>query len=97
MASNDPCVKKHQDIDDRRCQDAALKLTQRGEAYRLPKSRVRSVKAIVRHVATFRMLDYDGRQPPKFRQPGDRTMVVLSEGRTKEAELLGAYQTFDLS
>jgi hypothetical protein len=40
---------------------------------------------------------WDGRQPPKFRQPGDRTMVVLSDGRKKEAELLGGDQTFDLS
>lgn len=40
---------------------------------------------------------WDGRQPPTFRQPGDRTMVVLSDGRKKEAELLGADQTFDLS
>ena len=40
---------------------------------------------------------WDGRQPPRFRQPGDRTMVVLSDGSKREAELLGADQTFDIS
>ncbi len=35
--------------------------------------------------------------PVTSRQPGERTMVILSDGRKIEAELLGADMTFDLS
>ena len=36
-------------------------------------------------------------EPYRSRQPGERTMVILSNGRKIEAELLGADATFDLS
>ena len=36
-------------------------------------------------------------EPYRSRQPGERTMVILSDGRKIEAELLGADATFDLS
>jgi serine protease Do len=35
--------------------------------------------------------------PVRTRQPGERTTVILSDGRKIEAELLGADSTFDLS
>ena len=40
---------------------------------------------------------YDGRGPQKYRKAGDRTTVIFMDGRKREAELLGADQTFDLS
>jgi serine protease Do len=36
-------------------------------------------------------------EPYRSRQPGERTTVILSDGRKVEAELLGADETFDLS
>jgi len=40
---------------------------------------------------------WDGEGPYRSRQPGEHTMVILSDGRKLEAELLGADFTEDLS
>jgi serine protease Do len=42
-------------------------------------------------------LEWRPGEPYRSRQPGERTMVILSDGRKIEAELLGADATFDLS
>ncbi len=49
----------------------------------------------VYHVSHQLRLDGEGRI--RSRQPGERTTVILSDGRELEAELLGANETFDLS
>jgi serine protease Do len=40
---------------------------------------------------------WNGKEPVRSRQPGERTTVILSDGREVKAELLGADQTYDLS
>ncbi len=42
-------------------------------------------------------LEWKPGDPVRSRQPGERTMAILSDGRRIEAELLGADMTFDLS
>jgi serine protease Do len=46
---------------------------------------------------THMLSGWDGRKSPVCRRPGERTTVILSDGRRIEAELLGADLTFDLS
>ena len=40
---------------------------------------------------------WNGKEPVRSRQPGERTTVIVSDGREVKAELLGADQTYDLS
>jgi serine protease Do len=40
---------------------------------------------------------WDGLSPPACRRPGERTTVILNDGRKIEAELLGADLAYDLS